>query len=133
MRPVVSPGWNSTQTSGLVRPRTARTPITPGASAIRKTLKTLVHDRIHMGTKNVRLDEDVYERVKAHKRDDETFSEAIDRLIGGWSLLELADTTTEEEAERHREAIEASDQASNARTEELLEKLEGAEEADGDS
>ena len=43
-----------------------------------------------METKTVRLDEEVYERIKAHKRDDETFSEAIDRLTGGYSLLDFA-------------------------------------------
>jgi len=34
------------------------------------------------GTKSVRLDEHVYELVESHKRDDETFSEAVERLIG---------------------------------------------------
>ena len=39
-------------------------------------------------SKSVRLDEDVYELVSARKRDDETFSETIERLVGGPSLLE---------------------------------------------
>lgn len=42
-----------------------------------------------MGTKSVRLDEDLYERIEAHQREDETFSEAIERLIGGYSLLDF--------------------------------------------
>ncbi|WP_101294094.1 antitoxin VapB family protein [Halegenticoccus soli] len=53
-----------------------------------------------MGTKNVRLDEDVYERIKAKKRDGETFSEAIDRLTAETSILDLygiADPDTEDE------------------------------------
>jgi len=53
-----------------------------------------------MGTKSVRLDEDVYERVKAHKRSDETFSEAVARLLRDVSLLDLADEEAEYDAER---------------------------------
>jgi predicted CopG family antitoxin len=61
-----------------------------------------------MGTKTVRLEEDVYERVRSQKRADETFSEAIDRLTGGASLLDLEGTLDDEEAEDLREAIEES-------------------------
>ncbi|WP_251341355.1 antitoxin VapB family protein [Haloplanus halophilus] len=53
-----------------------------------------------MGTKNVRLDDDVYERVKAHKREDETFSDAVARLIEDVSLLDLVDESAEYDAER---------------------------------
>lgn len=53
-----------------------------------------------MGTKSVRLDEDVYERVEAHKRDDETFSDTVARLMGDVSLLDLADEHGEYDAER---------------------------------
>lgn len=61
-----------------------------------------------MSTKRtVKLDSDVYERVEAEKRDDETFSEAIERLIEGEgvSLLDLADGD-EYTAEREREMLE---------------------------
>ena len=34
-----------------------------------------------MGSKNIGIKEDVYERLKAHKRGDESFSETLDRLI----------------------------------------------------
>jgi predicted CopG family antitoxin len=64
-----------------------------------------------MGTKTVRLEEDVYERVRSQKRDDETFSEAIDRLTGGASLLDLEGTLNDEETEDVREAIEESREA----------------------
>jgi predicted CopG family antitoxin len=64
-----------------------------------------------MGTKTVRLDEDVYERVRSRKRDNETFSEAIDRLTGGSSLLDLEGTLSDEEADDLREAIEESREA----------------------
>lgn len=53
-----------------------------------------------MSTRNVRLDEDVYERIKSEKRPDETFSETVERLIGGASLLDLAGILSDEEARR---------------------------------
>jgi predicted CopG family antitoxin len=34
-----------------------------------------------MSTKNIGIREEVYERLKAHKRGDESFSEALDRLL----------------------------------------------------
>jgi len=34
-----------------------------------------------MASKNIGIKEDVYERLKAHKRGDESFSETLDRLI----------------------------------------------------
>ena len=64
-----------------------------------------------MGTKTVRLREDVYERIRSQKREDETFSEAIDRLTGGTSLLELEGTLSDEEADAARDAIAESREA----------------------
>jgi predicted CopG family antitoxin len=75
-----------------------------------------------MATKSVRIDEDLYRRIEAHKRDDETFSEAIDRLIDGWSLLDLADTLEPAEADAHRAAIDASEAAGSEAVEDLLER-----------
>lgn len=73
-------------------------------------------------TKTVRLDEDTYERIKRKKREGETFSEAIDRLIGEWTLLDLVGTLSEEEATAHRRAIERADAAQREDARELLER-----------
>lgn len=64
---------------------------------------------IRMGTKNVRLEEDVYERIKSKKQEGETFSEAVERLIGGSSLLDLVGILSDEEAEEMREVIDEVD------------------------
>ncbi len=67
-----------------------------------------------MGTKSVRLDEDVYERVKDKKRDDETFSEAIDRLIGDYTLVDFANDRADVEGptlEERREDWERMEEA----------------------
>jgi predicted CopG family antitoxin len=46
-----------------------------------------------MGTRHVRIDEDLYERIQAHKREDETFSETIDRLTEDYTLVDFANET----------------------------------------
>lgn len=61
-----------------------------------------------MATKSVRIDEDLYKRIRAHKRDDETFSETIERLIGGASLLEFADGVSGATAEEMEDRIESA-------------------------
>ena len=76
-----------------------------------------------MGTKTVRLDEDVYERIKAHKQDDETFSEAIDRLVDDWSLLDFDTGRSAEEIDRHRELLERSEEVAQQDTKEMLEQM----------
>lgn len=35
-----------------------------------------------MGSKTIGLDEEAYERLKAHKREDESFSDTVKRLSG---------------------------------------------------
>jgi predicted CopG family antitoxin len=77
-----------------------------------------------MTTKNVRLDEETYELVEAKKRDDETFSEAIARLIGGPPLLDLAGILSDEEAEEMREAVERSREAWSERQAELIDRFD---------
>jgi len=59
-----------------------------------------------MGTKTIRLEEDVYEMLAERKREDETFSEAVERLVGGRSLVELAGMYTEEEVAEIEHALE---------------------------
>ena len=76
-----------------------------------------------MGTKTIRLDDDVYEHIKSKKRDDETFSDAVARLTEDWSLLELVESYTDEQAERHRQLLDRSAEAAATNREALLERL----------
>lgn len=57
-------------------------------------------------SKSIRLSEEAYERLTAHKRDDETFSEVVLRLAGERSLLEIAGILDDEEAAEVRDAVE---------------------------
>lgn len=52
-----------------------------------------------MGTKQVRLDEDVYAKIQDRKREGETFSDAIDRLTDDWSLAEWGEQYSTDPAE----------------------------------
>ncbi|MFB6308292.1 MAG: antitoxin VapB family protein [Haloarculaceae archaeon] len=76
-----------------------------------------------MGTNTIRLDDDVYERLKSKKRDDETFSEAVNRLIGEWTLLDFAAEDTSVDPGTHRELLEEIDKRD---IEEATERLERA-------
>lgn len=77
-----------------------------------------------MGTRSVRLDEDVYETIKARKRDDETFSEAIERLIDGPSLLSLRGILSDEDATAFREAIDEADTDARKDVDGLVESVD---------
>ncbi len=77
-----------------------------------------------MSTKMVRLDEDVYERIKSKKREDETFSAAIDRLTSDYSLLDFAGGYTDENATHHRALLERSEETARDSRQELLDRLE---------
>jgi|GEM_PF-805207 len=76
-----------------------------------------------MGTKTVRLDDDVYERIKSRKQPDETFSDAIERLTSEWTLIDYADSESPIDPDRHRELVERSEREGRAETESRLERL----------
>lgn len=59
---------------------------------------------MHM-SRSIRLSEDAYERLAAHKREGETFSDVVMRLAGERSLLEIAGVLSDEEADELREAV----------------------------
>ena len=66
----------------------------------------------------------MYERIKAKKRDDESFSDAVERLIGGRSLRELRDVFDEEQVNGMREAIETADQEDREEASEVAERFQ---------
>lgn len=76
-----------------------------------------------MGTKSVRLDEEVYERIAAHKRDNETFSETISRLTSDYSLLAFAGGSSAAEDDRHRELLAEADAKASEDRRERLQRL----------
>jgi predicted CopG family antitoxin len=82
-----------------------------------------------MASKNIGIKEDVYERLKAHKRGDESFSETLDRLLreldSDWRTN--AGFLTDEEADDLEVAVERGlkelDEAFDERGDEIDERL----------
>ena len=57
-------------------------------------------------SKQIRLDDGVYERIKSIKRDNESFSDAIERLLGEQSFSDLRDVFDDNQANEMQAAIE---------------------------
>ncbi|MDL0121100.1 antitoxin VapB family protein [Halobacterium salinarum] len=73
---------------------------------------------------HVRIDDHVYERIKANKCDDESFSDAIERLIGGRSLRDLRDGFDDDQIEVMRDAIEAADREDREAVRDVVHRFE---------
>lgn len=72
-------------------------------------------------SKSIRLSEEAYERLAAHKREDETFSEVVLRIAGERSLLDIAGVLDDEEADAVRAAVA---ERRERRSDDLEEKAE---------
>ena len=72
-----------------------------------------------MATKPTSLDEDAYERLKARKREGESFSEVVKRIAGERFWTEVADTLSNEEAEQFDGIIEEARERFRDRRERL--------------
>ncbi|WP_435182157.1 DUF7557 family protein [Halorussus sp. AFM4] len=72
----------------------------------------------------VRLNDDLYERIKATKQEGESFSDAIERLINDRSLRDLQDVFDDEQVDEMRDAIETADEADVAEVREIGERFE---------
>ena len=75
-------------------------------------------------SKQIRLKDDVYERIEANKRDDESFSDAVERLIGGRSLRDLRGVFDENRVNEMRDAIETTDRVDRDEIREITERFE---------
>ncbi|GAB3413004.1 hypothetical protein GCM10027435_06400 [Haloparvum alkalitolerans] len=72
----------------------------------------------------IRLDDDVYERIRSTKHDNESFSDAVDRLIGGRSLRDLRDVFDDDQVKEMREAIDEADQRDRDEVRDIAERFE---------
>lgn len=81
-----------------------------------------------MSSKMVRLSEQVYQWIEDQKKEDETFSDAVERLVKRPSLQVLSGMLSDEEVEAAREAIRASQSEDIQREQELIDHIsEGGE------
>ena len=58
-----------------------------------------------MGTKNISISEEAYQRLSSLKKPNESFTQVINRLTQKRSILDLAGTLSEQEAEEIMENI----------------------------
>ena len=84
---------------------------------------SLCQRRLRMGTKQVRLDEDVYARIANEKRPNETFSEAVERLITDWSLTEFDLGLDEGDTKQFADAVEQIEATTAENLDETLDEL----------
>lgn len=75
-------------------------------------------------SRQVRLEDDVYERIKSNKRENESFSDAVERLIGGRSLRDLREVFDGEQVSEMRDAIEAADRDDRDDVRDVAERFE---------
>jgi len=70
-----------------------------------------------MGTKTIGVRKDVYERLRAHKRGDESFSDTLDRLLAeldaDWrtNVGFLSESAADDLAEEVEEGLDALDES----------------------
>ena len=76
-------------------------------------------------SKSVRLTEEAYERLDAHKRGDETFSDVVMRLAGERSLLDIAGVLSDDEADALREAVDERRDRRGDELEEVADRMGG--------
>ena len=72
----------------------------------------------------VRLNDDLYERIKANKQEGESFSETIERLIDNRSLRDLQDVFDSEQVDEMRDAIKTPEEEDATEVRELSERFD---------
>ena len=75
--------------------------------------------------KTIRVSEEYYAWLRAHKRDDETMEETLRRLIRGPNPEDVAGLLTSEEADEAKEAVKDLRDRDGSRFEAVREAFEG--------
>lgn len=81
------------------------------------------HWHSKMATKTISISEEAYERLRTRKEKNESFTDVINRVTGKRSLLELAGTLRDEEADKLEKHIKERRLASRKRADRIREML----------
>jgi len=76
-----------------------------------------------MGTKTISLADDAYEKLKARKREGESFSDVVRRLAGGVTLAEYHGILDEETADDLERVIEERRESRSSTHRERVSKI----------
>ena len=76
-----------------------------------------------MGTKNIAISEEAYQRLKALKRPGESFTEVIERMTRSKGVLELSGILTKHEVSAVREKVREMRRDSSRRLRRTIERL----------
>jgi len=74
--------------------------------SLRKAYRVCMHVYTYMATKTISITKEAYDRLKARKRPDESFSDVVLRLTEGRPLAEYAGMLSKSSVKAIREAIE---------------------------
>lgn len=78
-----------------------------------------------MGTRTISISDEAYGRLKAMKKEKESFTDVIKRLTGRRSLLEIAGFLKEDEALEMEKVIKEMRKKSRTRTLKVIEEMKG--------
>lgn len=87
------------------------------------TLIIYMYIHIHMGTKTISITDDAYERLKAEKGENESFSDVVMRLTSGVKLSDFHGVLSEETGRKLEENIKESREEHRDRREERMEEI----------
>jgi predicted CopG family antitoxin len=76
-----------------------------------------------MGTKNIAISDEVYQRLKALKKPGESFTEVIERMTRSRGILELSGILSKHEASRAAEVVRETRSESSKRVRRTIERL----------
>lgn len=76
-----------------------------------------------MGTKTISLADDAYERLKAEKKEGESFSDVIRRITSGAELSDYYGVLSEETADELEDAVAQRRSERNERRRRRMERL----------
>jgi predicted CopG family antitoxin len=76
-----------------------------------------------MGTKNIAISDEAYQRLKTLKRPGESFTEVIERMTRSRGILELAGTLSPRQAAQVKERVREIRDESSRRLQRTTEEL----------